>query len=373
MPHVLSDDQVRLLRARAQGLGAERPRAGVDGVVRRVVGVQAQVASAGALSVRARSAGLTLDDVERARVEERSVARVWCMRGTLHLVATEDLGWLLGLLGPIGVGAAARRRAELGLGEDAYASALAATAAALGDRGPLTRAELAAELASRGIDVSGQRAPHLLARAALEGVLCHGPDRAGKPTFVLMSDWASLPAPVERETALAELARRYLAAYGPAGPRDLAAWSGLPLRDARAAWQGIAEGLVEVAVRGEPAWVLEGAPLAPPLGEDPVVRLLPLFDTYLLGYRGRDVAVEPSFARRVLPGGGWLHPTVATDGRVVATWRSERRRRLLEVEVEPFEGLERGVRAHLTGEAEDVARFLDVPLGELRVGARQSS
>lgn len=73
------------------------------------------------------------------------MARAWCMRGTLHLVATEDLGWLLGLLGPIGVAAAARRRAELGLGEDAYARALAATVAALGDLGPAPRAELAAE------------------------------------------------------------------------------------------------------------------------------------------------------------------------------------------------------------------------------------
>jgi hypothetical protein len=255
------------------------------------------------------------------------------MRGTLHLVAAEDLGWLLGLLGPVAIAAAARRRAELGLDDDAYVRALAATRAALGDRGPLTRAELADE-----------------------------------PTFVLLDDWAPLAAPVAREAALAELARRYLAAHGPAGPRDLAAWSGLPLRDARAAWREIAGELVEVAVRGEPAWVLAGSSLTPPRADGPVVRLLPLFDTYLLGYRGRDLAVEPSFARRVLPGGGWLHPTVAADGGIVATWRSERRRGRLEVEVEAFGALEPEVRARLAEEAADVARFLDAPLGEIRVG-----
>ena len=49
--------------------------------------------------------------------------------------------------------------------------------------------------------------------------------------------------PVDRDAALAELARRYLAGHGPAGDRDLAKWAGLPLRDARAGLAAIASQL----------------------------------------------------------------------------------------------------------------------------------
>jgi hypothetical protein len=324
-----------------------------------VVGVQAQISSAGNLSVRARQGGLTAEGVERARVQERSIIRAWAMRGTLHVVATEDYGWLVGLLGPIAVAASARRRAELGLDEDVYARALKASVELIAAGGPLTRGDLAAGLKARGIDVSGQRAPHLVGRASLEGVLCHGPDVKGKPTVALLADWApNVVVDVKRDAALAELAVRYLRAFGPAGPRDLGAWSGLPQKDARAAFAAIGDPLEEVAVGGEPAWRLAGTPLDAEPGSEPVVRLLPHFDTYLLGYEGRHLAVERPFGKRVLPGGGWLHPTVAVDGQVVAVWKAERAKGTLAVTVEPFGRLGRDLRAGITQEASDVARFL---------------
>jgi len=103
MALALSDNQARLLRLRAQQLAPPRgrPAAGVARVVRGLVGVQAQDSAAAALAIRARRAGLVVADVERALAEERSIVRTWGMRGTLHLVAAEDAGWLLGLLGPV--------------------------------------------------------------------------------------------------------------------------------------------------------------------------------------------------------------------------------------------------------------------------------
>ena len=90
----LSNDQTRLLRCYAQRLHPEGGNevAGVARVVGEVCGVQAQVPRAAALAVRARSAGLHASDVADAREKERTVVRTWCMRGTLHLIATEDVG-----------------------------------------------------------------------------------------------------------------------------------------------------------------------------------------------------------------------------------------------------------------------------------------
>ena len=116
----LSDDQVRLLRLRAQRL-TPRPGDGISDIallVKELCGIQAQDARAAALALRVRSAGLSAADVERARVQERTIIRTWGQRGTLHLLAAEDLGWLLPLFGPVFIAGSRRRRTELGLDEE---------------------------------------------------------------------------------------------------------------------------------------------------------------------------------------------------------------------------------------------------------------
>src|SRR5947209_6283224 len=255
----LSDDQVRLLRLHAQQL-TSKPRDAVPDVaslVKELCGIQAQDAYAATLALRVRSVELVADDVERARVQKRSIIRTWGQRGTLHLLATEDLGWLLPLFGPVFIAASQRRRMELGLDEDTCARGIGIIRDALANQGSLTRAELVEQLAIHGVRIEGQARPHLLHRAALEGVICFGPDRGREPTYVLLSDWIEQGHTLSEAAAYTELARRYLAAYGPATPEDLAAWSGMPISKLRAAWQHIAGQLMEVEVSGSPAWMLK--------------------------------------------------------------------------------------------------------------------
>jgi len=99
----MSSDHVLLLRLRAQRLTPQPLDAatGVTHVVKELCGIQVQDSRAAALAARVRSAGLIAADVEHARVQQRSIIRTWGPRGTLHLLATEDLGWLLPLLGPV--------------------------------------------------------------------------------------------------------------------------------------------------------------------------------------------------------------------------------------------------------------------------------
>jgi hypothetical protein len=362
----LSGERARLLRLRAQRLDrrwAEPAAAGPAGaaqVVRELCGVHAQLPSSSALTLRPRTEGLLADDVERARVSERTLVRTWCMRGTLHLMAADDLGWLLPLLAPTLIASGRRRHAELGLDQDTFAKALRIIRETLAGHGPLTRAELAERLAARGVDPSGQRIAHLVQRAGLEGLVCYGPDRGRQSTFVLLDDWAARGRRLDREAALGELARRYLGAYGPAEPRDLAAWSGLPVGEARAAWSLVAGELAEVGVAGEPAWLLASRAgwLAEPGPDAPLVHLLPGFDVYLLGYRGRALAVPEERARSVWTGGGFVKPTLTVNGWAAAIWATTKTRQRLKVTVEPFDELSGEVRAGLEAEAADLGRFL---------------
>ncbi|TMC59329.1 MAG: winged helix DNA-binding domain-containing protein [Chloroflexota bacterium] len=170
---MITDNHVRLLRQRAQRLTPQEPDAptGVAQVVKDLCGLQAQDAFAAALAIRVRSTGLLNDDVERARVQERSIVRTWGQRGTLHLLATEDLTWLLPLLGPLFIAGNRRRYAELGLDEDTLTKGVRALRAVLASQGPLTRDELVEQLAHHGIRLAGQARPYLLQHAALEGII----------------------------------------------------------------------------------------------------------------------------------------------------------------------------------------------------------
>jgi hypothetical protein len=285
MPLKLTPDHARWLRLRAQRLHFPRIEGGatVGQIVQACGGMQAQDTPAATLAIRARSSELTAADVAHARVEERTVVGTWAMRGTLHWVAAADLGWLLPLFCPVFVTGSHGRRLKLGLDDDTYGRSLQALRTVLARRGPLTRAEIGGHLAEHGITLVGQAVPHLLFRAALEGHICLGPDRGVKPTYVLLDDWIDRGPALPRAAAITELARRYLAAYGPAGPEDWAAWAGLPVSEGRAAWQRLGDELLPVEIAGRPAWLLktrrawldEYAVRAP----EPSVRLLPRFDT----------------------------------------------------------------------------------------------
>ncbi len=270
------------------------------------------------------------------------------MRGTLHLVAAQDARWLVELLGPVGLARGRKRRASMGARTP---EAVAAVRRALGD-GPLTRHETAAAVRRAGVRLADDpQAPvHLVAAAALEGHVCEAGARGDEPLYALVDDWLGPAAwRPDRDAALAELARRHAAAHPPAGPEDLAAWSGLGRRDARRAYAAIAAQLEEVTVLDRRAWVPRGPR---PEGDEPVTRLLPAFDGVLLGHRDRALTVRGEHARSVLPGGGVLRPTLLVDGRVEGTWRLERGTPV----VEPFAELSRRIAAAVEAEAADVVR-----------------
>lgn len=374
--YTLSPDQVRLLRLRAQRLA---PRLAIGGTASAIIanlvaalgGAQAQEAPAAALAICVRSLGLGVADVERARVVDRSVVRLWAMRNTLHLAAATDVGWLLPLLGPTFIVGSRTRYAQLGLDEATCAIGVRAIRDLLAAHGPLTRAELIARLASDyHLRLEGQMTPHLIGRAALEGYVCLGPDRGAKPTYALLDDWLGgagwRDRARPRDEAATELARRHLGAYAPTTPDDFAAWSGLPMSEARAAWRRLGDQLIEVEGNGRPMWTL--ATQAEWLDDvmdgktwmqaTPVVRLLPAYDGSLLGYRNRDLLLAPQHAKRVNAGGGIIHPTLSVDGRIVGTWKQARRRDGIEMVAAPFEALSEAAYAGLASEVAAVGGYV---------------
>lgn len=322
-------------RAHVNGLGGERAASVVD-AVRKVVALQGQDLRANRLAVRVRTTGLTSEDVDLA-VRRGDVVRTWALRGTLHMVAATDLRWVLHAVGAYFRDRQRPRRLQLGLDDAACERGVAQLEAVL--TSPLTRAEIKERL---DLDLSGQSAPYLLGFAALEGVVCRGPERGSEPTYVLVKDWVTTHAD-------GQLALRYLHGHQPAGPRDLAVWSGLPLAAARRAFDDVRD-LLE-PFDGE-YFVVKGTERE----QATEVRLLGLLDAFLLGYRERSVSAE--HARKVQSGGGFVMPVVSVGGRVLGVWRQRSTSESLIMDVTPFTSISPWLRRELSAEVSDLGRFL---------------
>ena len=281
--------------------------------------------------------------------------RAWAMRGTVHLLDAEDSAWMLPLFEPGVVAFSRRRLPQLGMEPATVDRAMKTIARALRAGEPRSRGELAEALATRGIELDVHTRIHVFRLAVSEGVACFGPDAGGEPCLVAPEAWLGKPAGHDRDAALAELGRRYFRAFGPATEADYAGWAGLPLRDLRVGLKAIASELREFGqMAGKPAWTVGAAPRP---ARSPVVRLLPGWDTYTMGYRDRDFLAPPRLWKRVLPGGGLIKPTVVVDGRVVGLWRLQRNRDGQQVDVQPFERLSAAIRAAIAAEVTDIGRF----------------
>lgn len=338
------DSRVIAERLTAQLLAGE-PASDPVAVAERLLAIQGQDLRGARLAIRARTSGLSVVDVDRA-LSDRALLITWVNRGTLHLIRSEDYPWLHALTAPTLLTANARRLAQEGVDPAAAERGVAAIERALADDGPRTTDQLRERVAAAGVPTAGQALLHLIMLASLRGLTVRGPMAGKRQAHVLVRDWIGEPEPVDRNRALAELARRYLAGHGPAGDRDLARWAGLPLRDARAGLKAIA---AELTQRDEGLVDLTGRA---PAAELPSPRLLGPFEPLLLGWTSREPILGSNTS--VVTLNGIFRPIALVEGRAVATWTMPHG----SVELAPFGRLRAADRAALEADGAAVARFL---------------
>jgi hypothetical protein len=340
--------EVGLLRLVAQGVAG--PGTGPVEVVRRLTAVQGQDFPGALTSIALRTTERRRKDVEAA-LDAGEIVRSWPMRGTLHVLAADDLHWMLDLLSARAMAGLAGRRERLGLTEADVERARELVTAALSGGGRMRRADLLAAIEDGGVAITGQRGYHLLWYLAQTGTLCLGPtDGAGEQLFVLLDEWVRAPRRLTGEEAFAELARRFFLGHGPATVHDLARWAGIPVRDARAGLAVARRELAVIEVDGVEHLMDPATPdrLAGCRDEATGLFLLPGFDEFVLGYGDRRAILDPQFAEHIVPGNnGMFRPTVVHGGRVVGTWQWTGRGAKRTVTATPFTAFPEGVAADI--------------------------
>jgi Winged helix DNA-binding domain len=346
-----TDDEVAAVATRlASQMLAGPPARSAEGVVGRVLAVQAQDPRGFRLSVRSRSSGLLASDVDRALSAERSLIVTWLNRGTLQLVEAEDYWWLHPLTTPQLATGNQRRLREEGVSVAQTERGVTIITEAVTSEGPQTRPQLRDRLNAAGVPTAGQALVHLLFAASLRAQVGRGPMIGKEHAYVSVPAWlGAAPPELDRPEALARLARRYLGGHGPASPRDLAKWAGVTVRDARRGFEAIVD---EVAPFGDGLLVLADRDQTM---SRPPPRLLGPFDPLLHGWQSREPFVGAHAG--VVTTNGIFRPVALVDGRVVATWGLAGGR----VSIKPLEPISADALEALVEDATNVLFFLGLP------------
>ncbi|GLY33569.1 winged helix DNA-binding domain-containing protein [Kineosporia sp. NBRC 101731] len=324
----ITADQALAWRLERQFLSPRENVSRAD-IVRRLGGVQSQVASAAETSIATRQ-----QTPGAASPENDALIRTWAMRGTLHLCHSSQLADVLSLLAASRTWTKPSWQKTFGATPDEIDQLAEAVRELLGDGNPMTRDELVTCLVaeSRFADLetelrSGWGA--LLKPLAWQGALCHGPARGSRITFTtpsaLIPGWSGLPSP---DDAAPSVITTYLGAFGPAPATTFDNWliRGVTRKSMLRSWfTGMGDRLTEVSVDGQSAFVLsEHADELAATKPSRAVHLLGPFDAYVLGATTKDTWMLPAEHRdRISRAAGWIAPVILSGGRVVGTWELE--------------------------------------------------
>jgi Winged helix DNA-binding domain len=298
--------------------------------------------------------GATAANIEQA-IAGRTIVRTWPLRGTLHFVAAADVRWMLELLAPRILTGSANRQRQLELDDATIERSKKLFINALQGGMQLTRDAMYGLLEAARISTAGQRGLHILWSLAQHGIICFGAHQGKQPTFALLDEWAPNAKKLERDEALATLARRYFIGHGPATLQDFAWWSGLKVTDAKAGLDLAAPHLVRETIGDRIYWMAD----APQVSPNSSAYLLPGFDEYILGYTDRSAALDPRHALKVVTGNnGRFMPTIIMKGRVAGIWNRTLGKKAVFLSPTPFASLTKVEKRAFAAAAQRYGQFL---------------
>ena len=328
-------------------------------VVASLVAMQAQDYPAAAWAVGIRAPGCHNANIEDA-FNAGAILRTHVLRPTWHLVAADDIKWLVELSAPRVHAANAYYYKQAGLDAKVFARSCAMIHRVLEGQQYKTRSELAVALKRAKVPAEGLKLAYIMMYAELDGVICSGPRRGKQFTYALLAERAPQARSLDRPDAIVELVRRYFTSHGPATLRDFVWWSGLTMKDAELGVEAAKPKLHKETIHGREYWSASLRSNAPTKGCTAL--LLPNYDEYLIAYKDRGAVVDSARAANIVArsNGAFPHHLVL-DGRLAGSWTRTVKGASVLIEVAPYHKLTPVQSRAVMSAADCYGEFLGLP------------
>lgn len=274
--------------------------------------------------------GMRLKSAKNQTVEEAlrkgEILRTHVMRPTWHLVAAEDIRWMLKLSAQriISANDSYAKEYDLEISEELYTKSYHLLEKILCGQKSLTRQEIADHFNRSGIQVDTHRMTRFMSRAEQVGIVCSGEDKGGKCTYALLEERVAPVPEITKDEALARLARSYFRSHAPAVLQDFIWWSGLPITEARQAIYLIESELTAEQWNGQTWYVHMDCRMRGKVTG--CLHLLPSYDEYLLGYKDRTDVLPKEHYPKAFTNNGLFYPVLLHEGQVIGNWNKSARK-----------------------------------------------
>lgn len=267
---------------------------------------------------------------------EGGIIRLHLLRGTWQLITSEDYTWMMSLC-------ADRARAtilgwmhsnHITLPDDELHRIRDILERTAGDKGSVTKEDLAQALLEHGITMTDQRLSYHIRMGELNGYLVSGNLLPMKATYALTSQKVRKCHPLDRDEALTLMARKYFQSHQPATLEDFIWWSGMSKSDCLRGMTLLGNELHAEDYGGRTFYLLDGCRTRGfHKGES---LLVPPYDEYLIGYKSRNLVLDPAYRHLAHNNSGIFNPIVVHDGIVCGNWSPFRK----ELQATFFPGME---------------------------------
>lgn len=349
-------NDISLLRLANQQISATKFEAAND-IVGWMGAMQAQDYAMAKWAVGVRLPNSTDKKIEMA-VAKGEIIRTHVLRPTWHFVSPAHIYWMLELTAPHILSSMRSRHKQLEITDAVVTKSNSVIERILRNGKHLTRDEIFEKLEQGKIATSNQRGIHLLMRAELDRIICSGIPKEKEQTYALLSERVTKKKTLNRNEALAKLAKKYFTSHGPATLQDFIWWSGLPVSDARSALEMVKQNFIPEKIDSQTYWFTDSMPV--PKTKKESVYLLPAYDEFIISYKDRSAALTSEHHKKTISDNGMFWPVIVVNGRVVGTWKRSIKKEVVIVEAKFFHAIEKSVKSLIQKTFERFGDFLEL-------------
>jgi hypothetical protein len=290
-------------------------------------------------------------------LDRGDILRTHLMRPTWHIVSAANIRWMLELTAPAIRSSMKSRLRELELSESVLSECNSILEKELSGGKHLTREELMAEMGKAKIATDGNRSSHILMNAELQGLICSGESKSGKLTYALLDERVPEKISLSHEEALSRLAGLYFQSHGPATLTDFIWWSGLTMKGASRALEGVRSSLLSETIGSNTYWMPQS--MAERSSKKSGIILLPAFDEYVISYRDRSAVLSDEMHKKAVSENGLFRPVILLDGKAIGLWKRTIKKDKVRIEFEFFQSPSSKMLSQVQKKAREFAKFID--------------